>query len=1797
MARGADGFPPLRPPVISEERRVSLLKAFFLPLGAGAEACLPAVLTAMSCGAARQPASVSMLRVPASAPDPLADRLLSDLGFCRRLLAEGDAFAFFRTEWRSAVWLPRLPGRDELVRSEESRLLLRALRGDGVPFSLRTDREAAEWCFSALLDRVPGAGSSAGGADAEASADAVSESPAAGNASGGGADGLSPFLSYLEEIRSALDAGEDVRILLLCDLCEGYAAGLALALLRFLRARFADPAPFIGLVGQVRASGAAAEESVRAAKEMTAALSGRMLVRASDERETHGADAFWLLGLPASLAAGGEALRVLDWAAARVLGEAWTSVPPPAPGLHTRELPGVASLQSLDREAKSSAAFLRGLFWCLSDLFPSLRSWLEHPAPLRSLAPATRGGLFRRLIRSQDQGAELSAGLARLDRAFRALALQILTLLQSLPAPCREAEPVSDLWEKAIRVCGRFVTEASEYDVRRQEAADSGVDRVRPVHRVSLSDTEEEEMLRRLDQMAAGLSALQAEREEVFRQAGGWLSRAALEDCLSRCRAAETSAREKLVAMPADTQEDRYSLGLQERRVRLLKAAVLRCRRDLEAAAEWSALSRPCALRPASPLAGEILDPELAEQAFILLTAEGDTSENARVIRDGIGNLLRGYPLNDAKMLLKNLLSVCRQPESEAPLRSLLAGVFSVCGVEVSGLRLSSAGRIPAIPLLPDLTEGDRFFSIASAPSRLLAPGAEDRAAGKRGLLALVILRQYRRPEPGEGVLELLPLRGEDSSLVRVYLASRGVEQASLCCLRWEKDGGKERLPLAVLLPGLGPEPARLRPASLDAVPSFAFWLDRTEAVFRDPCPFLSEADRQILTAQLTRLRAGLDTPRSRALADFLSDWHRDIMQAPRRAEEPGSLRRRLRIVCGLSRLPVWQKDLQRVSAFFEPSLPEDPVCAALLGLPTLEAASPKTREDVLYAFRGTPVARENALLLLESTHAPEEARLLSSLDTECDILLHSSDDYHEALAEGLTRLLDRFPGADPDARKEAESLLEEARAPITERTTSLTWPWDTFSSSVLTILTECLGAELAPAALHAFSDRLALFPARGGEILGDVLLSGLCQVRHELPEAAEPAEPAGAAGTPENAPAPEAEVRADAVLPPLSPDFARLLCRTPQGQSLVQPGFLSFRAEEASVRAELTLEGAFTLKLVRVYAPEEILAFYAHDLPTLALWPSLPFAAEDWHAYFSFVHAADDFRFTAVDPEGEEVLSGSAPRFAACRPRYPVCYLVSFRGEAVGAVPNLLPAPELPSGGDWTACLDFGASAASAVFTDGTSRWPLGGGVSVRTLLRSPSASEDLLWREFLPAVPVTPLLPAALRLFRADPAREDLPLRDGVVFMSSSLRDVLEISPEALYTDLKWNGEKGRAAGLYLHQVMLMTALQARFGGARSLCWRAALPDEMAAEGRERLAATLRSLADSVSRESGLPAPEKRPPVSFAPESAALGAYFRFCSPDQTRGGFMTLDLGADTADLSLFLRGREEAVRSIQLPLGLHNMLLPALLSRPEMLGEDFGFLEDPGFLRDLEDLQSLLNRARRDPAALRQARCGLDALLADHLPLLTEALARRRAAGSPGRTGALVLLHECYLMMLSGLLLLQLAGDPLTNDGLPDAMTLFLAGRGSLLMECLSPQAKTSLWKMLTMFRNSRVRSLNLIFSSEKKLEIPVGLSVLSGLTESLPRPAPSSAAVAVRPEELLPEFLLRFRREFPEEAGMLFPGLYAADPFAPLTPFGLQLIAQALQASFDARDPGRPFPALAACLGHLLDMIQEGGMPS
>ena len=365
------------------------------------------------------------------------------------------------------------------------------------------------------------------------------------------------------------------------------------------------------------------------------------------------------------------------------------------------------------------------------------------------------------------------------------------------------------------------------------------------------------------------------------------------------------------------------------------------------------------------------------------------------------------------------------------------------------------------------------------------------------------------------------------------------------------------------------------------------------------------------------------------------------------------------------------------------------------------------------------------------------------------------------------------------------------------------------------------------------------------------------------------------------------------------------------------------------------------------------------------------------------------------------------------------------------------------------------------------------------------------------------------------------------------------------------------------------------------------------MPSAARESFIALLRRTVYQVMDESGFSSSANPSScILFASESSALGAYFRLCAWEDTRGGFMVMDLGAETADISLFLRGKQQAVRTCQIPLGVYHMLLPSLLRDPLMLSREFGAWPDDRFREDLDAFTRILDAARTDPAAVPKARLALDHFLADHYPVLLSAIGQLSSAGYTSCFGSVLLLNLSFVTMLSGLMLLQIAADPTKNDFLPEQMSLCLSGRGALLIESLPDSVKSDLWRFLGMFRNKRVASLSLLFSAENKMEIPVGLSVTQELSEKLPPSSSVPAAISVRPEELLPEFLLRFRRVFPREAALLFPDFFSLDYYHPFTASGEAIVTQAIDASFTGQETPRPYTSLAAWIQALLSLLPD-----
>ena len=901
------------------------LISYLLSIGPAAEKTLPTILTALACGAASPIEHLNILHLSARPLDPASQESLSslsgDLSSCHRLFSSPGEPALFPCDFSFSSCVPSLPVLQDFTKDEKTSLFLSALRGKGQPLSFLTDREAAEWAFSILLSSLPD------------SAD----------------DSLAPLCAWLENVRADLAQGDPVRLTLLADLSDPFAAGVALSLLYHLRRLFPDQPLFLTLLALAETSSPLPASFRDHLRSSLRSLEDRSLLRSSEEEKPLGADAMWLLSLPSSMVESPDSHQVTALCAARVLSAIHAGDQPPPMGFHSRETDGTLSLFSLRENAKPFAAFACAAVWLLSDLLPSLRNYLAHPARLRSIAPNSRSGLFRRLFSGAD-ASSLSDNLSLLDRTLRSLLSRVLFFLRSVPSSLRFSADTVSLWQQGVEACGRYITVAAELDVSAAEAHESGLDAVRPVHRDSLADTEEEQLIRRLQDMRKQLESEEKSRAAVLETMGGFRSLQVRLDCLDQCRSALVDAREKLALSPEEDL-DHLTLARRERRVRLLEAAVARCEKELDPASVQSALSAlPKTAALSDPWQSAILPSEVCHALEDLLSRSGAESVS-------IPPLFPEEAMTDAKVWIKSLLALCRDQAPSRPLPFLLSRVLEICREAVSVCRFLSRSSMPSVPLLPDLIPLSPLLSVKSClallPEEENAPlrARED----LRGLLALLMLRPYRRRASGEAEVTVDSCVPSDSPVLRFWLSSRGAEKVWILSLSRDQ----ESRPFALVLPGRAVLPARRSPAHAALVPAFASWFDPESLAFRDPCDFLGESDLLLLRELLAGYISALPEDASPELRSFLADFLRDLSREPEPLPADSRLKTRLLSACAFRSLSAYADSVRRVSTFYERFLSVDPLGACLSGRGDYPASScTDLKEEILYLWQEIPFAR-----------------------------------------------------------------------------------------------------------------------------------------------------------------------------------------------------------------------------------------------------------------------------------------------------------------------------------------------------------------------------------------------------------------------------------------------------------------------------------------------------------------------------------------------------------------------------------------------------------------------------------------------------------------------------------------------------------------------------------------------------------------------------------------------------------------------------------------------------------------------
>ena len=1069
---------------------------------------------------------------------------------------------------------------------------------------------------------------------------------------------------------------------------------------------------------------------------------------------------------------------------------------------------------------------------------------------------------------------------------------------------------------------------------------------------------------------------------------------------------------------------------------------------------------------------------------------------------------------------------------------------------------------------IPDVLSAEQQLRRLSrlTPERALAHPS---MAAWRGVLALLLLWDTWPQDGAWPVLKLVRLSDGgtafSASVTAALSPARAPDGLWAFTLRGE---GIPARPVALLSRAMAVVPAA-DPGDLGPLlPPCVTWYDRAERRFLDPCAHLCERDAAFLAARLALLCRLNEQPSLRSplydaaaglcgvLRPFLEDlarardaWRGLLMQGD--AEALDDLRARILAAHTLADTPV--------AVRAETLHPDeaDPAANPLLRV-VVNAAPPAAGDAcVLYSLDGTAFARQSAFCLAEPAHSRGEADALARLKRELSLLERYDAGWRERASITLRELAEasqdrpglwpRLPGLLKGWADELDRRPEDAGF-----TLEVTYPLDGRPAALCALLREALGMEDAALVEAPFSDALLLLD--GPPPFADDALHTACRVT---------------LGT-----------RTCYAVPPLSPRLCAFLMDAADADDSCAPRLdlsgLRFlpAADGRSVEAQLCLrrrvqssgkaaESAVTLR--RTYTLGDALqtgaaiVLPAGEAPCVTVWPNVRLAPGLWKRYFLHIHQPRHLDAWALGTEGwtQGDLRHAPGREwrNTCVDRFPAFVALRRGALSLGALLNDAPRRLLRHEPAAAIAIDFGSISTTVMLRqDGRVQPATLPECLHRTLLASGAEDGAHLADEFLPDAVLLPGSAVEATYYSVMDMFTDVPetwrtvLCDGHIYYRLSLPDLLEKSASALYYDLKWSGEDYalRCLRLFLKQAMLQAALSARLWGSSSASWRVSMPNAMPPAKQEAYLEMMRGLAREVSAECGLPLTGGCPAVLYATENQADGLYFLSRSEVNAGSGYLNLDIGGSTADISLWLGGAAHAAIECSLLLGCREMLFESLCDwHSEDLERDFASGSEA--LR--QAVGGVVTAFRREASTARgRLKCMflLDDLLAAYAGDIREAMAAARSLGTITYFESLLLLHIGYLFYLSGELMQRAHADADLSPLLAQRMALCVAGNGGQLVKALTDEQLTRLCSlaMTRLAADHPLRVLLPVQSRHPKQEVARGLLARDDALQSAVHGG--DRWNGTRPyggperEDLLSGYLPLFYRVFPQAAERLMP---------------------------------------------------------
>ena len=1050
-----------------------------------------------------------------------------------------------------------------------------------------------------------------------------------------------------------------------------------------------------------------------------------------------------------------------------------------------------------------------------------------------------------------------------------------------------------------------------------------------------------------------------------------------------------------------------------------------------------------------------------------------------------------------------------------------------------------------------------------------------------RALLALLLLWEDLEQAPGCPTLTIEPMTERSGGFAGMVLGAMAPARARdglhVAVLSRQDGERNARYPLCLLSRQTVLTPAADLDDLSQVLPAAVRWYDRQHKRFVDPCAYLDEQQLSILLPRLRLLMtlcedeacqsplydpsARLCSPLSRFVDDLLQTrqpWREKLAAGD--SEAVFQLRTRVQAVYGLLQ---HTPDSCHIAAVTRTPQETDPRLNPLLRafLPA-SAHLPAVQPQTFYTLDGVPFARLSTVCLLEPTGAEGEGEALANLAKETRLMDRFDPDWRAHMASVLGKLHQQLNGRTgmmdtvPELLAQWQQIYANATAPARQRIT-LRYPEDGQRMAAHALLRDKLGVTDEAALQNPLSDCLMLIDGAPRSPFGDLQLTTACTL------------PVGA-GQPSLY-----------FLPPVSPALASALITAEPAATLpVEEIAAQWGEDRQSVDIRLTIQrrmpdGTSTsVQLCRNYPlrpqPEAGAAFRIpmSQLPMVTVWPNIRLEGDPWKQYYVHAHQAGDLQVTAWH-DGQWIASqvrtapdgiGQPRRWQVLSTRTFPAYLPIKLGRlSVGVLPNDLTPRRIRRDSPAAVGLDFGSISTTVMLRQGDRIQPasLPSGLH-GTLLCPDPAPKGVMENELIPPSAMLygsqreASFYSVMDLFSDDPEKWQRPLIDGHIYFPASLRTLYEKNEGTLYYDLKWSEEPWvmSCLRLMLKQVMLQASLSARLHGAPTISWRISTPNAMPPHRQEGYLNLMRGLAREVSQECGLPLTQGSPSVLYATENQAAGLYFRGRNEVSAAGGYLNLDIGGGTADLSLWLSDAGSAAAESSLLFGCRQMLFTSITGgHIDDFEADYRHA-DPEVKAAVAALCQNMRQGVTSSRSRQKCMLLMDDFFATYPEQIRKVLENERNHGSICYTECLLLFGLGFLFYLCGVMLHRAGQDADLAPLLPPRMELCIAGNGGQFLSTIGADSRNKLCQLaLSVLKPGHpLRVLLPVQSREPKLEVASGLLCDDGMLLSTLRSVEKWNATfpdlppSQRPN-LVRDYLLQFIKLFPQAAEQLLNGLY------------------------------------------------------